>query len=138
MDKPSDNTLADRARGRLMARALGQLLNRAPGAREVLLHLAALERSLLTKGCAVIHTVPAHGIKKIASQLASLPLPADDAPLQDLLQRVLAAVQEQESEWGAGQAGFNYERTMVIREISHSEFAAAADEQATTMPLQLS
>ncbi len=138
MHQPADNTLADRARGRLMARALGQVLDQAPGARDVLLHLAALERSLLTRGCAVIDTVPAHGIKKIASQLASLPLPSDDAPLQDLLGRVLAAVREHESEWGAGQAGFDYERTMVIREISHSEFAAAADEQATTMPLQLS
>ena len=37
---------ADRLRGRLMAHALGRLLDRVRGAREVLPHLAALERGL--------------------------------------------------------------------------------------------
>ena len=33
--------------------------------------------------------------------------------------------------------GFDPQRTVVIREISHSEFMAASDEQATTMRLPL-
>jgi head-tail adaptor len=33
--------------------------------------------------------------------------------------------------------GFDPQRTVVIREISHSEFMAASEEQATTMRLAL-
>jgi hypothetical protein len=127
---------ADRVRGRLMAQSLGRLLDQARGAREVLPHLAALERSLIQHGPAAIERVPPHWLTKIGSQLASLPVPADDAPLQDLLQRLLGTVQLQRDEWNPG-SDFAPERTVVIREISHSEFDAATSEQAPTEPLAL-
>jgi hypothetical protein len=129
--------MADRTRGRLMAQSLGRLLDRAPGAREVLPHLAALERSLLERGAGVIEQVPPHWLSKIGSQLASLPVADDDAPLQDLLTRLLGAVREQRAEWNPG-SDFAPERTVVIREITHSEFdAVAAGEHAPTVPLGL-
>lgn len=127
---------AERIRGRLMAQSLGQLLDRAPGAREVLPHLAALERSLLEKGAGAIELVPAHWLSKIGTQLASLPVADDDAPLQDLLARLVGAVREQRQEWNPG-SDFTPERTVVIREITHSAFDAAASEQAETVPLGL-
>jgi hypothetical protein len=127
---------ADLTRGRLMAQSLGRLLDRAPGAREVLPHLAALERSLLEQGARVIDQVPPHWITKIGSQLTSLPIADDDAPLQDLMTRLLAAVREQRDEWNPG-SDFSPERTVVIREITHSEFDAVAGETAETVRLDL-
>jgi hypothetical protein len=132
----STPSAADRIRGRLMAESLGRLLDRAPGAREVLPHLAALERSLLERGASVVDQVPPTWLAKIGSQLSSLPVPEDDAPLQDLLTRLLAVVQEQRAEWNPG-SDFSPERTVVIREISHTEFDAAAHEQAETVRLGL-
>ena len=60
-----------------------------------------------------------------------MPLPQQDAPLHDLLQRMLKLKQALSDDWQP-HSGLNAERTVVIREISHSEFAAAADEVATT------
>ncbi len=131
-----DPVAPDRLRGRLMAASLGALLNRAPGAREVLPHLAALERGLLDHGVGAIDRVPTHGLMRICSQLASLPLPEDDSPLQDLLQRLQRTLAELQREWEPS-GTFDPERTVVIREITHSEFMAASDQQADTMPLPL-
>ena len=111
----------DRVRGRLMQQSLAALLDRVRGAREVLPHLAALEQALGQQGSRAIDRVPPHWLAKICSQLSSLPLPEDDGPLQDLQSRLLAALRGQRSEQDEAEA----ERTVVIREISHSEFDAA-------------
>ncbi|MDE2082144.1 MAG: hypothetical protein KGI90_12380 [Burkholderiales bacterium] len=118
----------DRVRGRLMQQSLAALLDRVRGAREVLPHLAALEQALGQQGSRAIEKVPPHWLAKICSQLSSLPLPEDDVPLQDLQTRLLAALRGQRSEQEASDA----ERTVVIREISHSEFDAAIQGQVTT------
>lgn len=127
----ADASPADRLRGRLMAQSLGQLLDRAPGAREVLPHLAALERGLLERGAGAIALVPPHWLQRICSQLSSLPIPEQDPPLHDLMQRLLKAVglQRDGADW---ESESDAERTVVIREISHSQFLAAEAEQATT------
>ena len=122
-------TPAERLRGRLMAQSLGQLLDRAPGARDVLPHLAALERALLERGVDAVSRVPAHWLQRICSQLSSLPLPDQDPPLHDLMQRLLRAV-AQTSTGYADDADSDAERTVVIREITHSAFMAAQAEQA--------
>ncbi len=119
---------ADRVRGRLMQQSLKALLDRVRGAREVLPHLAALELALGGQGSGAIDKVPPHWLARICSQLSSLPLPENDPPLQDLLARLLGALEARR----APSDGFDPERTMVIREISHSEFDAATQEQATT------
>jgi hypothetical protein len=122
---------ADRVRGRLMAQSLMQLLDRVRGAREVLPHLAALERALLERGAMAIDMVPAKGLGKICSQLLSLPLPPDDPVLRDLLRRLLGAQEALRAPPAYGD--FDPERTVVVREVSHSEFDAASVEQASTM-----
>lgn len=126
---------ADRLRGRLMAAALGTVLNQAPGAREVLPHLAALERSLMERGAVATIQVPPHWLGRICSQLSSLPLPADDPALQDLLTRLrdrLQAEQAEQADWMQDDSPES-ERTVVIREITHSQFAAAENELLTTV-----
>lgn len=124
-----------------MAQSLGQLLNKARGAREVLPHLAALERALLEHGIEAVAKVPEHWLQRICSQLSSLPLPEQDAPLHDLLQQLMSRLhgdQEAGDSWlDAPGGGFHPDRTVVIREISHTEFEAASEEMATTMPMNL-
>ena len=43
-------------------------------------HLAALELGLLAEGMAAFNDVQPHWLRRIASQLGSLPLPEDDEP----------------------------------------------------------
>ncbi len=120
------------ARGRLMAASLGALLDRVRGAREVLPHLAALELGLRQRGTEAIGRIQPHWLPKICSQLSSLPIPDDDPPLQDLLERLLSALHGDDDS-SPLRSGFDPERTVVIREVSHSDFMAAAAEQATTL-----
>lgn len=122
---------ADRLRGRLMAQSLSKLLDRVRGAREVLPHLAALERGLMDKGTPALAGIPRHWLSKICSQLASLPLPGDDPPLHDLLGRLMDALENHRSE--GADAPFNMERTVIIEEVSHSDFMDAARGVATTI-----
>lgn len=125
-------TAADQMRGRLMAKSLGRLLDQAPGAREVLPHLAALERGLLSHGSTAVDRVPAHWLGRICSQLSSLPLPEDDPPLHDLLKRLMQRLHAQRNDWEPGDL-LPTERTVVVTEVSHSEFAAVQEAQATTV-----
>jgi hypothetical protein len=127
------------ASGRRMAAALGRLLDQARGAREVLPHLAALERALMQDGKAAVDRIPEHWVGRIASQLSSLPLPPDEASLQELLQCLSARLRPATIEWEEpSMAGaFDPQRTVVIREISHSEFLAASQEMDTTLPQEL-
>ena len=124
-----------------MAQSLGLLLDKARGAREVLPHLAALERGLIEEGMGAIARVPEHWLGRICSQLSSLPLPEQDPPLHDLLQRLVRRQKSQaaaDSDWiNDPHGGFHPEKTVVIREISHSEFAAASEENLTTIRLPL-
>ena len=114
-----------------MAKSLGQLLDQARGAREVLPHLAALERSLLERGACAVDQVPPHWLGRICSQLSSLPLPEQDPPLHDLLGRLMTRLEAQRDDWEL-RDGFDPERTVVIREISHTEFLAEEQAQADT------
>lgn len=122
---------AERLRGRLMAKALGELLDRVRGSRHVLMHLAALERGLLADGVAAIDRVPPQGLAKICSQLGSLPLDEDDPVLHDLLDRVSATLDAQRAD--RHDQPFDIERTVVINEISHSTFMAASRDDAPTV-----
>lgn len=120
----------DRLRGRLMQQSLSALLDRVRGARDVLPHLAALEHALGERGTAAIGGIAPQHLARICSQLGSLPLPEGDQPLQDLQERLLQALAS--SRRPQADPAFDPERTVVIREISHSEFMAAAAEQGGT------
>lgn len=117
----------DRLRGRLMQQSLSALLDRVRGARDVLPHLAALEHALGERGTSAIGAIAPQHLTRICSQLSSLPLPEGDQPLQDLQERLLQALEA--SRRPKADPGFDPERTVVIREISHSEFMAVAAEQ---------
>lgn len=133
----------DRVRGRLMAQALGKLLDRVRGARDVLPHLAALERGLSEGGAVVIDRVPRQGLAKLCSQLSSLPLPDDDPALHDLLTRLMDALEGRKPAptparppprpmlHDRDDRPFDMERTVVIEEVSHSDFMKVARGEAT-------
>ena len=121
---------ADRLRSRLMAASLTRLLDRVRGSREVLPHLTALEKGLLSDGMAAFDLVQPHWLRRIASQLGSLPLPEDDAPLQDLLQRVMDLLEAQHST--LENVPFDMERTVVIEEMSHTDFMTLTRAEAPT------
>jgi hypothetical protein len=125
---------AERLRGRLMQQSLTHLLNRVRGSREVLPHLAALENSLGRHGPAVITSIPAHSLAKICSQLSSLPLPKDDPPLHDLLTRLMDALENTRSKPKFLPTTVG-ESTLVIEDVSHSEFMDVAMAHADTEPV---
>lgn len=83
---------AERKAGRAMAFSLKCLLDRVPGAREVLPHLAALERGLAADGPAVLDQVPLSSLRKMGAQLASLPVRPQDLPLRALQVQLLQAL----------------------------------------------
>jgi hypothetical protein len=126
-----------------MAQSLGKLLDHVRGAREVLPHLAALERGLAEGGTAVIARVPRVALAKLCSQLSSLPLPQDDPPLHDLLTRLMDALEDRKPPPPKVQPAlrsalhdrddrpFDMERTVVIQEVSHSDFMRVAGGEAT-------
>jgi hypothetical protein len=76
---------------------------------------------------AAVTGIPGHWLAKICGQLSSLPLPAEDPPLHDLLGRLMDALESQCSE-GANKP-FNMESTVIIEEVSHSDFMAVARAQ---------
>lgn len=137
----------DRLRGRLMAQGLGRLLDRVRGARDVLPHLAALERGLLEGGSMVIDRVPRQSLAKLCSQLSSLPLPDDDPALHDLLTRLMDALEGRKPPPAAAEPKprpplrpalhdlddmpFDMERTVVIEEVSHSDFMKVSRGEST-------
>jgi hypothetical protein len=84
---------SDRKAGRAMAFSLKCLLDRVPGAREVLAHLAALERGLAADGPDVLDQVPLPALKKMGAQLASLPVRPQDLPLRALQVRLLHSIE---------------------------------------------
>lgn len=129
---PRRDEAAERLRGRLMATSLQAVLDRVRGARDVLPHLAALENGLFQFGVDAIRRIPPHWLPKICTQLSSLPLPDQDAQLQELLDRLMATLKENQRP-ATISGDFDPERTVVIREISHSAFMAASNETATTI-----
>lgn len=145
---PLASSDADRLRGRLMSHALGRLLDRVRGAREVLPHLAALERGLFDGGTVVIDRAPRQGLAKLCSQLSSLPLPDDDPALHDLLTRLMDAMEGKQPAPALAPVKprpalrpvmpdrddrpFDMEATVVIEEVSHSDFMKVARGEAPT------
>jgi hypothetical protein len=70
---------------RAMRQALGRLLDQVRGSREVLTHLAALERILKTYGLASFDRMQLSVLERIVAQLGGLPIRPDDRPLQTLM-----------------------------------------------------
>jgi hypothetical protein len=138
-----------RAHVHVMAGSLSRLLDRVRGSREVLPHLAALESALLQHGLAVLDNASVTVLRRISTQLASLPVADDDAPLQDLQLRLLDAMERRTQSTPAAAPAANGPSTVhgpfvssvairpgfgdsvigqdkvEVREVSHSAFMAA-------------
>ncbi|MDH4052936.1 MAG: hypothetical protein OEU93_15290 [Rubrivivax sp.] len=121
-----------------MQTSLKTLLDRVPGARDALPHLAALEGALLKRGAAAVDAVPPAWLARIHAQLCSLPLPEDDLPLRDLHTRLQARLDRARRPVAPkitlpplekADPSMDMTRTVVIQEISHSEFMAVAGLQ---------
>lgn len=128
--EPESIPSADTAlqRGRLMQRSLRVLLDQVRGSRQVLPHLAALEAELGTRGVEALGRIPAQFIGKVFRQLRVLPLPEDDAALQELIARLKDALHRQPEVRTHQISPFDPEATVVIMEASHSEFMKALNE----------
>ena len=134
-DEAESPSSANLLRGRLMQRALGTMLDRVPGSRHALPHLAALEAGLGQHGVTAIDRIGPRGLSKIHTQLRVLPLDPEDFTLQDLLARVQNALRRHAAEQVAALARndeqthqlspFDPESTVIIVEASHSEFLEA-------------
>ena len=143
MPLPVEQAL-DRLRGRLMRQSFSQLLNQAHGVRQGLPHLAALETALEEHGPSVLAGISRPVLVKLCSQLSGLPLPADDPPLQDLLERLMRALETapvsaatvaappQRAVHMHDLSDFLTDDKLMVAEASYTDFAAAADELATT------
>jgi hypothetical protein len=114
-----------------MRASLKAMLDKARGAREVLPHLAALETALGLEGLAAIDGASTPGLQKMYSQLSSLPITPDDQPLQELLARLMVALQDRALEAKARaprvqvQPTFGSDSKLMVSEGTHSDFMAA-------------
>lgn len=126
-----------------MALALGRLLDQAPGARNGLPHLTALERALKRQGTPALDRVPEKWLIRLCAQLANLPVDGDDAALNELLAQLSrrlhgqAVVAQHDWEPSTNAVGFDPLRTVVISEVSHDEFLEVTKEVATTLRMPL-
>lgn len=150
----TDPLAMDQARAQVMAGSLSRLLDRVRGSREVLPHLAALETALIQRGLAVLDSASVTVLRHISTQLASLPVAEDDAPLHDLQLRLLGAMERRvepiptpEAPAGpstvhgpfvssvASRPGFGDsvigQDKVEVRELSHSAFLAAQQGEDT-------
>jgi hypothetical protein len=125
---PTEPADPNRKAGRTMALALRLLLNQVPGAREVLPHLAALERGLAAEGVKVLDIVPLASLKKMGAQLASLPVAADDLPLRALQVQLLKALDGRQTPVHRAplRSTFLDADKLEVVEISASAWAAAS------------
>jgi hypothetical protein len=115
---------------RAMRQALGALLDQVTGARDVLAHLAALERILKTYGLASLDRMPLPVLGRICAQLASLPVREDDRPLQALRALLASALEGRSPLHAASTAALvsarAAEEAPVIGEATLSDFQRAA------------
>lgn len=119
----------DLSRGRSMQRSLRRLLDRVPGSRSALPHLAALEGALGQLGAQAVDQVSAHSLAKMLAQLRVLPLDPADGPIQDLFALVQRVLRPQARERREHQLSpHDPQSTVIITEGSESDFMNALAE----------
>ncbi len=130
----------DRLRGRLMRQSLSHLLDQVSGVRQAMPHMAALEAALDEHGPLALGGMSRPVLVKLCSQLSGLPLPADDPPLHDLLERLMRALEATPPPASSAQrpvqlhdlSDFLTDEKLLVADASYTDFAAAADDMATT------
>lgn len=118
-----------RKAGQAMSDALRALLDRVPGARQVLPYLAALESGLAAEGTGVLDIIPMPSLQRMGAQLASLPVDPADLPLRALQVALLSALSRRkgpESGHAFVPSGLGSHQVEVL-ELGDTDWAAASD-----------
>jgi hypothetical protein len=118
-----------------MRQSLKALLDRVPGSRQAMPHLATLEAMLEQQGGTVaLDLASAKTLAKMHGQLRVLPLDAADGPIQDLVALVRRALKRHAVQQTHQLSPFDPEATVLIIESSHSDFMDALGEARTFTP----
>jgi hypothetical protein len=131
-NSPDDDALAR------MRTELKELLSQSPGAREVLLHLASLERTLKVLGLGAFESLPSHVLKRIATQLDGV-LPQPITPgLAEIQARIAKALALHEkappaatavAKTSAPPAPYFSDDKLQVSEATHTEFQRVLEAQ---------
>jgi hypothetical protein len=126
-----------RKAGQAMSDALRGLLDRVPGARQVLPYLAALESGLAAEGTAVLDIIPIPSLQRMGAQLASLPVDPTDLPLRALQVALLSALSRRNETHrpspSFGPSALGPSQVEVV-ELGDTDWAAASDLFEVTQP----
>ena len=112
---------------------LKALLNRCPGAREVLPHLAVVEQALKTQGLAAFDSLPPRVLQRAATQLESVLAEPVSAAIAELRSRLGVALKnhekaEQAAARRAAPSSFLVDEKLQVSEASVSDFMKVMEE----------
>lgn len=113
---------ADPGRAGAMSAALKALLDPVRGSRKVLTHVAALEADLLRHGLMVLGRVSTPTLLKLGKELATLPVAADNAPLQELQSLLLVELDSRTGRRRPYLSSFVSDDKLLVSEGSHTDF----------------
>ena len=122
-----------------MHAALKALLDRVPGARRALPHLAALEISLRKNGLSSVRQASLPVLQKVLTQLTGMPDVARDPGLQSLQAALLSAIARQQPPHPKSQLKSlgDADQVVEVRELSQQTFMLMTNGMPTspgTMP----
>ncbi len=123
-----EKTLQDDEALQRMRSELKDLLNLSAGARDVLQHLAGLERALKTLGLGAFEGLPSHVLKRTAAQLENVlpqPVPAGIAEIRARIAKTLAAHERVQSAPAAKpvqQTIYFSDDKLQVSETTHTDF----------------
>ena len=112
---------------------LKALLNRCPGARQVLPHLAGVEQALKTQGLVAFDSLPPRVLQRAATQLESVLAEPVSAPIADLRSRLGVALRNHEkaelaASRRAAPSSFLVDEKLQVSEGSVSDFMKVMEE----------
>ena len=112
---------------------LKELLDHCPGARDVLPHLAGVERALKAEGLAAFGSLPPRVLERAAAQLESVLAEPVGAGLAELRSRIVVALEDHERKQlavsrRAAPSSFLTDDKLQVSESSVSDFMAVVEE----------
>jgi hypothetical protein len=117
-----------------MNAALKALLDRVPGSRRALPHLAALEMSLRKNGLNSVRQASLPVLQKVLAQLTGMPDVANDPGLQSLQAALLSAIARQQPPHPKSQLKSlgDADQVVEVRELSQQTFMLMANGLPTS------
>ena len=131
--QPAAAEPAGEASAKLMRAELKEMLNRCPGARDVLPHLAGVERALKAEGLAAFGSLPPRVLERAAGQLESVVTEPVSAGIAELRSRIGVALKAHEKKEQAlarrvAPSSFLVDEKLQVSESSVSDFMAVLEE----------